>query len=1801
MNRSGVALIIAISVLAALLFLALPFVFSQSASVAGARAASWDGASRRGSDRSLGLATALSTYATALHRSPGLATQLSVAQLTYVQLPGQIGDFNGPIRYPSDAPNSWRSIIATGEPWSTTSGVLAGPDSAGAVHGATIEDESRRIEPNCLDMYGWAVVLKRAGIQDPWTVAWHWDLTKPNKGVWTKVTFGRLARALTYWRPGNGSRRFNRLEDMLGADPQQPENWYGVASYLGCVHFGPLHNYPSRGQSGWPPGLPGQANVEGQAVEGTRNAAETDPEVKFNDDNGNGKWDAGETDTDNLGWRVAPLTQAELERLRPLLSFLIPGQGRSGLIDLGTVVAAENRSGDWWGVVTDELSPPDTGMVGGAIRTNRTWTHSGTASNRHLDNGWAREGDPLAVDAIPALNLNTVPSDSGMTRLYLAQDYATGESDGAYQARIEALNWPNDPIDTPITTIGHMPLLRWLDPRTGDGVIGFERPPLGIAGFGIVAVEGLATIRDAQGNAVASRRRRTVVQAVPQERPIEAAWITQGDFEGLVRLRHGSWVVAGPHPTNRISDWGADGSTGRQDMLALDGPGWLEPAPLTSFGRNPSIDISWRVPFGLTGTQTWADILMPVNASGVAGGTAPVVQPSASLRSSGTAVGALTAQGLRLDPGDRIAYADGGPLTFTTNGDELGAGHVSLRFCLPEDPSGTTVIAEVRNQLPGRDTKDVDDVDFGKPDARTESQSLWRIEYRHNSSQLVLVLANAALPWTASDRTRFGVAAWTAGTDVSSADFDARCRPGVPFAPALPDPYAEQAVEFRYQVAGGLQKGRWYHLQAVCASDRPGLHGLILDGVVGRDATQAGVDMARTGDHYTYPSLRLATAIDMVVPGDPLKNPATELTTPMSGIMVRFPANVSLAALLPEPGMIRIDDEYISYTTRTDNGGGTGTLTGIQRARRVNTNQISTEDQPPYNGRLDSTEDLDADGVLDPGEDANGNGRLDSPEDLDLDGVLDITSDVRRWPVTQRHEVGAIVTPGWAQARLASGRWLRGSAHLAKPMQALPAEGVVRAGWPTGLGDPVQRDINPPIVTLDTQSGTWPDKGIVAFEIGAQTHRAAFTAAGTTLTLDWAGPGTNGVPAEFAAGTDISCRVVSIEVDGLFPVDRLVQLLSTIDGRCEWIRVDEQADRTGQTVDGMYFIFVPGWSMTGYGTPQPLVQPRGAMRTGWDSGWTWPANTTLVLPVQTLFDADRFESGDVVTFVPDTINDPPVSRFLPVQAVVRHACRDGYPTTQADSGAKWDTRNEWFALAHAVPSTLLDPVPAVGPPNHLRALVGRGWGGDDLSPEANSPQRRGSLPRLNLLIQTDGAKAKIHFGGADTAAGSTANTGPVVLDDLCAGPLPGGADANGAANAGSANGCEVIEIGGSDTGTMTALASALPVQVRATKPVFALNNARSMYGMVLIDGEAFAFRRLIIGGVVDDTQAELIARAMLGTAAAPHALAGSAPTVPLSGATRTIRPTLPIVALPVGPVAELCSPLAAGAHNVGIDVVETLYANYYKDPVDFTHPSQDSYANDPHLIMRPPFVLCHDPADGDTVEVMRLFYRPASTQRITARWLRGVYGTTDTSWSAPYTPSTHVATWSSTDPGAQPVTAQPPGRLNPIMIGWWPRFAPGQTGSPPVEALRSRSFSWAGFALRLSGSRFDPYGVPALKSAVGGIADVGVAADGGCTVTASALAAEEATGVVFDWDKAWLKRVSLSQSANAGLTDPFNWDRFQLREADGAELRIHWAAPTSAATGLLRAADASGRTPRLENVRLRCVAPNRVLAVEEVR
>jgi hypothetical protein len=1836
MNRSGVALIIAISVLAALLLLALPFLFSQTSSIAGARAAAWDGVARRGADRAANLATALTVYATGLHRSPQLATNLGLAgQLPYAQLPQQIGDAIGPIRYPSYPDSAWRTVIDPGGTWTVTGPTtLPKLDGKDAAHGAIIEDESRRIDPNCLGERGWAIVLSRAGIQDPYSVSWSWTpgaggnppgspYNLSSVGSWNQHKYGRLARALALWRPAY-SRRYNRLEDLLGANPNEIVN-ATTGRRLGCTEIWPEHD-PVTGMAIWPAPATSES-----IVEATRNAAEDDAAIKSADSD-------NAVNLNNRGRRVAALTQTELDRLRPLLTFLVPGQGRSGLIDLGTVVAKATYADA--SIVTDELSPQSMG-VGQALRPNRVWIRrqDGTAANWFGD--WLDAGDSIAFDAPPVVNINTIPADSAITRLYSPTSSPAG--------------WPADPVLNPITTIGELPHLAWLDPRLGDGTENFERPPLGIQGFGIVAIEGAATARDGEGHATAERRRRTVMQAVPQERPFEAAWRTQGELEALLRTRQGSWVMAGPHPTNRIAAWGSVAG----DMAALDNAGWLEPAPLCAFQRNPVVGFDWKVPFGLTAATTWEKIL----ENGGTGTAAPSVTDglsTADLRSSSGKVGALTAQGLHLDGSRRLAWdVDGsnGPLRFAANGNykELSARHASMRFRLVTAPTQTVILMEARAQELGHD----DGVD-GIPDAHTVGQNLWRIEYRPGSQQLVLIIANAALPWTAADRTRLAIDGWLMGSDSDpAAEPDPRSlASGAAFAPA--DPSAR--VEFRYQVKGGLQTDRWYHLQAYCASDRPGLHGLILDGIVGRDATRAGVDMSLTGDHYTYPSLRLETAVAKTVITGSGSFAVPDLT-------LRYPVELNLADLLPERGLIRIDDEYFSYAFSSGTGG-TGTLTGVQRARRINTDQAATEDTDG-NGTL-TTEDTNGNGVLDLGEDANGNTLLDT-EDINGNGILDTTADARRWPVTQAHLAGAMVTPGWSQMLFTSGYWLHGGVHLSEPLPVAGlATGTALSSQLPDVDTDGEREFNNTVLSLvmDAVVGTWAPRGFVLITTPVGTARAYYTlSGGNTLTLDWGvAAGVRVISGEFdptLAGNDkLQLRQVSLEVDGGIadgPERRFdaggdplsgsttEPALQFIDesglGRCEWIRYQQRIDLAGQ---GRFFLHDSGWPAPP-ATPAPLTQARGAMRTAYRSDGPWAATTTRVLPVQTHFNADRFEAGDVATVVTENV-DNANGHFVPVQLVVRYACRDGYPATTAQSGPRYDTVNEWFALTHAVPITVPDPNTTNG---SQQILIGRGWSGDDLSMVGNAPQRRGAMPR-RVLLATTGASgiATCTIGGADPLSLvadpiflDTTGNPDVIIDDLCAGELLGPADANLAAAVGAttaetdANGSEVIAFtkpsSGASLDAIGTAASDLPIRVQTSQSLFPSAASAPVYGMALMDGEVFAYRR------IDATHADLIARAQLGSAALAHGMPPSSgvPLVPVGSntpPTRPVRPTLTITILPMGPVGELCDSLTPStASTVPFDVCELDYTDYFRDPPasGFSNAYQKAYANtgaqhfipDTPTSLIAPFVLVSDPSNpAVATEVLRLIKDPSqANQCIVAPWLRGLYGTQAGTWTAGFTgiATNRLGAWQnqSVTPYTVTVRARADGELNPIVIGWWPRFAPGAavgntlTDVERASLMRSRSFAWAGFPLRLAGSRFDPRASAIPILAASGVADMPIATTAGCDVLVMALAAGSGAPELFDWDKAYAKAQTLTGSTTA-LVTPFDWDRFHDREVDGAEMRVHWL-PSSSLSGLAAAADTQGRAIRLgatdlqaeqvpatgAGIRLRCAAPTRTLAVEEVR
>jgi hypothetical protein len=1032
----------------------------------------------------------------------------------------------------------------------------------------------------------------------------------------------------------------------------------------------------------------------------------------------------------------------------------------------------------------------------------------------------------------------------------------------------------------------------------------------------------------------------------------------------------------------------------------------------------------------------------------------------------------LQSDGLHLESGDRLAWKLDGTaavIPFAINGDECAPAHISLRFRFDQTPTQTIDLVDVLGDDSGA------------------AQSRWRVWYDPTAGMLVMGMANAALPWSTG-------LTWRSGSDRPGEDEDARCNPGgaYDFAPASP---ASQ-VEFRYKAS--LATGRWYHLQAYYAGDRPGQHGLLLDGIAGRDAWAAN-DFSRTGDHYTFPSLRLKAALDAVDVQD-----GNDLIH--GDLIVQAPPSLTVSQVLPTRGLIRIGDEFLSYDAITGD-----MLQGVQRGRRV----------------------------------------------ASMQDPMQVTAVTEHWPTTQDHEAGAEVLPGWTQMVLTGG-WQTGSTTSAQVLGG------------ADLSDVTLTAANPSELTvLDPQS--WPTYGMVRFANATSAASAYVRKNGTTIEVFWQGG--------IIAGT-YTPTVCSLQVDSVagFASSGHLQLLDAVDGRCEWIRYTGMLKQTAMTptwtddmgtpadttddqqvpifpVDTAFFIHEDAVHGQ-YGWPEPthaepMIQARGAMRTPVRTT-PWLSGTT-VLPVQRLAGAHRFESGDVATLVA-----MPGSWFAPQQIVVRHAARDGYPY-DGIADASYEVDNNAFALTAAVSAL----------PAQVVTLVGRGWNGADRSTHgAVSNSRRGQNQRRSGL----GLAPRLVVGSPG-----------MTVDDLGTSQLPGVGDVNRFDDP-----CAVAELFtstwdavGNAWVTTEADLSALPVGLRVDNAGMTFPGDR--YGLLRVGEEVFAYRPVAANEV------ELFARAQLGSMAEPTPAAWV-----------QTHDRLRVLPLPMGPVGELAGPWS----DAGGDIVCHPAQDHYRDPLVWSAGQVRQSMlddNDFRRVTMAPAVLI-SATDGSQVECLRLLQQPYSSQLTTAPWLRGLYGTTAVAWSGTPLITNRPPLWVdwNTPPLPSPLQPASPTPSNPVIIGWWPRFAPAMPAAPSAQHLRSRSHAWAGFALRLHGSRFDPT-IAAL--AAGGVAEVALADSAGCTVTARALAAGEQAGELFDWDK------SPEQLLGVGLVvmpqKPFQgWqtatERFVGREVDGAELRLYWQMPV-VGTGLEAIANAQGRAPRIGTVRLRCVAPTRILSVEEVR
>ncbi len=276
-SRSGAALVIAIVILAAMLLIGLPFLFTQSGSLSGTRSYAHSRLANTGQDSAQSMGIAAGASAVSYRWQQGGVTDGGTLFIDdwsdlFYDLGGAAGgqrrlgvnriEFD--TRTPDLSPTVRNRYALPGDKFFDG---LTNADERDAalrryptVVGLALEDESGKLDPNHLDTRAWGRLLASVVITD-WT-----DGQTPRNDPGRE----QLARALALLRYQLPGGRITDLEQLLQAEP--------FALKAGTSD--PVPN-PRRA-----------------------------------------------------------LTRAELERLRPYLTLHNPGQARGGLIDLGTILGS---------------------------------------------------------------------------------------------------------------------------------------------------------------------------------------------------------------------------------------------------------------------------------------------------------------------------------------------------------------------------------------------------------------------------------------------------------------------------------------------------------------------------------------------------------------------------------------------------------------------------------------------------------------------------------------------------------------------------------------------------------------------------------------------------------------------------------------------------------------------------------------------------------------------------------------------------------------------------------------------------------------------------------------------------------------------------------------------------------------------------------------------------------------------------------------------------------------------------------------------------------------------------------------------------------------------------------------------------------------------------------------------------------------------------------------------------------------------------------------------------------------------
>lgn len=518
------------------------------------------------------------------------------------------------------------------------------------------------------------------------------------------------------------------------------------------------------------------------------------------------------------------LSRAELERLRPYLSFHNPPPGRDGLVDLGSVIFTD-------AVPSPTLIPPQVWVdIPGDIIADGQWlvaedTPGGTQhegllranTSNSFTISYASNIRPAADSALlwqapPALNLHQLPElVRTLLPAYLHADLPTDKGLLAPTAPVTFYGAQITDASSPTGTSNALPtgfLSPWYTRVSGRPP--HARQPIDLRSSGSIRIEAAATIRDHLGNLTAQESRTVIMQAVPQETTLERRWTTQGQFEPLVDQQLANRMATWPNATARATDLVPDD----QDPATASASSTATKETGISFATNQSLSvaakslthlgITWRSTLGLNANRIATDAANDEARANSNAGTLftvrgpPVtdgaLKPAPVIQSSGEG---LFPDGMRVGSNGVLAYAfsknsgnpNEGPLTWanpagTPADAALGLRQLSFWFKPESDwyngGSGAVVTLMEARANDGYVTKiapsDLDPLVMVTNTAgKTDRQNYLAVQYDPQQNMLVLAYTPPSASCTASPLP------WTAPPDlpdVAGAYWDERCLSG---------------------------------------------------------------------------------------------------------------------------------------------------------------------------------------------------------------------------------------------------------------------------------------------------------------------------------------------------------------------------------------------------------------------------------------------------------------------------------------------------------------------------------------------------------------------------------------------------------------------------------------------------------------------------------------------------------------------------------------------------------------------------------------------------------------------------------------------------------------------------------------------------------------------------------------------------------------------------------------------------------------------------------------------------------------